>query len=579
MAGTWHSLEHQPQFSASTMLLLTNGAVMCQQENTKFWWKLTPDASGNYQNGTWSPLAPMHDARLYYASAVMADGRVFVAGGEYSGSNTVVDLAKAEIYNPVTNSWTSIPIPTGWTSIGDASCCMLSDGRILLGSITDAQTTIYDPATNTWHATGNALDKTNEETWTLMRDHSVLSVECSGHPKAEKYIPSLGGWVSANATPVDLVEAASIEIGPALLLPDGRVFAIGATGNTALYTAPVVPAQPGTWKAGPKFPKDGQGRQFGAKDAPACLLTNGNVLCAVGPVTGNANDFLSPTSFFEFDPVAINLTPAPTPGNAGGPPFEGRMLLLPSGEVLFTAGSNQVYLYQSVGAPHSAWRPTITNFPHTIFGGSSYTLQGRQLNGLSQANSYGDDATMATNYPLIRLREPATNKVHYCRTFGHSSMGVATGASIQSTHFQVPIGIPAGWLDMSVVANGIASQEVRVSYAPKPVAEMLADIHAEIGQLGELPVAVFGNYSLTAISAEDTGDAVATGIGQDAQKAREAILNGLQMLLTLGQKLEAHLADTSIHTPSISVKLSTQDEMQQAVVVDRQPASNTAVKV
>ena len=45
----------------------------------------------------------------------------------------------------------------------------------------------------------------------------------------------------------NLVETASFEIGPALLLPDGRVFAIVATGNTSLYTLPAVATNPGTW--------------------------------------------------------------------------------------------------------------------------------------------------------------------------------------------------------------------------------------------------------------------------------------------------------------------------------------------
>ena len=45
MAGSWLPLANQPQFTASTMLLLTNGRVMCQEENRKIWWGLTPDAS------------------------------------------------------------------------------------------------------------------------------------------------------------------------------------------------------------------------------------------------------------------------------------------------------------------------------------------------------------------------------------------------------------------------------------------------------------------------------------------------------------------------------------------------------
>src|SRR5580693_6500536 len=87
MPGSWQPLANQPTFNASTMLLLTDGTVMAQESNGTAWWRLTPDEWGDYTNGTWSPLAPMIDARLYYASAVLADGRVFVAGGEYNGGS------------------------------------------------------------------------------------------------------------------------------------------------------------------------------------------------------------------------------------------------------------------------------------------------------------------------------------------------------------------------------------------------------------------------------------------------------------------------------------------------------------
>src|SRR5579884_705715 len=141
--GTWQPLSNPPSFGASTMLLLTDGTVMRQEAGGKNWWRLTPDSSGNYVNGTWSPLAPMKNSRLYYSSAVLRDGRVFVAGGEYSDGGG--DLDAAEIFQPLLNYWTSVPTPAGWTSIGDAPCCVFPDGRLLLGSIGDTRTAIYDP--------------------------------------------------------------------------------------------------------------------------------------------------------------------------------------------------------------------------------------------------------------------------------------------------------------------------------------------------------------------------------------------------------------------------------------------------
>src|ERR1041385_2559326 len=97
----WSTLTNPPPFAASTALLLTDGTVMCQGSNSTDWWQLTPDASGSYVSGTWRQLASMRDPRLYYASGVLASGLVFVAGGEYSGGNTAVELDAAELYDPV----------------------------------------------------------------------------------------------------------------------------------------------------------------------------------------------------------------------------------------------------------------------------------------------------------------------------------------------------------------------------------------------------------------------------------------------------------------------------------------------
>src|SRR5882724_10249404 len=85
-AQTWTPLTHQPSFHASTALLLTDGTVMVHQSDgsaagtTGNWWRLTPSNTGSYVNGTWSQLAsmPFGYSPLFYASAVLADGRVLI---------------------------------------------------------------------------------------------------------------------------------------------------------------------------------------------------------------------------------------------------------------------------------------------------------------------------------------------------------------------------------------------------------------------------------------------------------------------------------------------------------------------
>jgi Kelch motif len=457
MASSWIALVTQPKFNVSTMLLLTDGTVLAHDSGSKNWWQLTPDSNGSYIKGTWSTRAPMHYTRLYYASAVLNDGRVFVAGGEFSDAGS--DTTTAEIYDPLSDSWTEIPAPKGWTEIGDAPCTVLPDGRVLLGQINGQATGIYDPVANSWIAGPLKGDPSSEESWVLMSDNSVVAVQCTTHPGAEKYLASKNLWVTAGQTPADLVEAASIEIGAGILLPDGRAFFIGATPHTALYTSPANPADVGTWAPGPDIGTDPNGKTCGAKDAPACLMVDGHVLMTVGPVDGVSGDYLGPTYFYEFDGQnLVRVTDAP---NAGALPYVGRMLLLPTGEILYSAGTQSLYAYSAPSTLNGAWRPTISVVPKQLQAFASFTLSGTQLNGLSQAVGYGDDASAATNYPLVRLKSVKGN-IYYCRTFGHSTMAVATGAAIETTNFWIPASVPEGTYQLTVVANGIPSESISV---------------------------------------------------------------------------------------------------------------------
>src|SRR5580765_117622 len=106
-SGTWVNLADSTPSSSGTMLLLSDGSVMMQRGGvSRGWLNLRPNADGSYLNGTWSQLASMNIGRLYYASNVLPDGRVFVVGGEFSGpSGSGNDTNTTEIYDPVANLW------------------------------------------------------------------------------------------------------------------------------------------------------------------------------------------------------------------------------------------------------------------------------------------------------------------------------------------------------------------------------------------------------------------------------------------------------------------------------------------
>jgi hypothetical protein len=381
---------------------------------------------------------------------------VIIEGGEYQAFVPVWNNQGA-IYDPVADSWTMVEPPPGWTTIGDAQSAVLADGRFVLANCCTTEMAILDPTTMTWTPTGTGKADFffDEEGWTLLPNGKLLTVDTNNIADlthSEVFDPATGAWSSAGSTIVKLADvnadfSGSLELGAAMLRPDGTVFVAGALGQNAIYDS-----VHGTWRAGPSFPVlPGEG-QLDQADGPAALLPNGNVLLAV-----SAGLFNSPAHFYEFDGSALNAVATPASADFDSS-FNINLLVLPNGEILETDLSGDLEIYTPTGRPRSSWRPEVEDdcLSHLRAGHTS-TLRGKQLHGLSQAVAYGDDAQAATNYPLVRITNRATHHVAFARTHGFSSFSIAPRAR-STALFDVPAGIETGPSDVVVIANGIASE-------------------------------------------------------------------------------------------------------------------------
>jgi hypothetical protein len=88
-------------------------------------------------------------------------------------------------------------------------------------------------------------------------------------------------------------------------------------------------------------------------------------------------------------------------------------------------------------------------------------LTGTQLNGQSAGASCGDDDQMNENYPIVRLQDPATGNVYYCRTMNWSSVSVG-GHQPETVDFTLPSAVTPGSYELTVIGAGIASQAVQI---------------------------------------------------------------------------------------------------------------------
>ena len=479
-AQTWSTLTSRPSAGVSNCMLLTDAGVMCQSGGS--WFKLTPNSSGSYLNGTWSSIASLPSGYVpdAYASAVLADGRAVLVGGEYNNGSFVLTNMGA-VYNPKTNAWTMLTPPTTGSPnnlqcLGDAPSLVLADGRLLVGSKLFQDMAALDPATLTWSIitfTGKTDGFNSEEGWTLLPDASFFALDVKNAPASERFLPTgptTGVWAFGGNSLDDLhtpttsqpLQAPNCplynppgEVGPALLLPSGKVFAVGANGLTGIFTPPPANSTAtGTWARGPQLPAG-----LNVEDGPGAVLPSGRVLFGASPGASGTG-----LNYFEFDGTSLISVPAPARASSDATYYTS-LLVLPSGQVMFVDGSTTVQLYTPAASPvyDPSWAPTIASVPLTLNNATTYQISGTQFNGLTQASAFGDESQNASNYPLVRITNNASGHVFYAKTHDHSSMGVATGSTIVFTNFDVPANIEAGAGAIQVVANGIPSAAVAVT--------------------------------------------------------------------------------------------------------------------
>ena len=518
-AGSWTNLAASgtgPANGGAAMVSLSDGTILIQNglnsggSQSPSFSRLSPQAgTGSYVNGVWSNTGSMNETRLFFPTAVLPDGRVFAAGGEYglnglnaSDSNTV------EIYNPVGNngvgSW-SFQDTFPKSQFGDDPVEVLSpdsthpDGRVLVGYINGPATYLFDPdavAGHQWTQTKVGKlrnDQSDEEAWVKLPDGSILSYDvyasaASGKFQAQRYVPSLDAWVDASSVnpfnpPSVLSTNQGSELGPGFLEDNGNVIYFGANGNTAIYDSNL-----NVWSAGPAEPQKnltltpinnakgqlvsysvtagGPLTSLVGTDDPGAVLPNGHILIALSPLgpptPSGAYTFPLATYIYEYDPNAPAATAFTevTPGGLSSVnAFQLNMVVLPTGQVLLSNEGNvfQVYTEDPATGPSDASKPTITGITPNITG--TYQLTGTQLNGISEGANYGDDNQSASNYPIVRLTDLNGN-VSYASTFYWSSTRVDTGNTPEHVTFALPGGDGPGVYYLSAIANGIASTPV-----------------------------------------------------------------------------------------------------------------------
>ncbi|MFY0563795.1 kelch repeat-containing protein [Archangium lansingense] len=270
----------------------------------------------------WSSTGAMAVARWNFATALLPNGKVLVAGGSNNSGYT----ATAELYDPASGSWSSAGSMSTVRAYHTLS--VLPNGKVLAaggttggGSLATAD--VYDPATNTWTATGSMAVIRSNHTATVLPDGRVLiagGFNGSNLSGAELYNPATGTWASTGNMPE--LHAQHI----AVLLPNGKVLVAGGYGpsTTIITTAALYDPATGTWSS--------TGSMLNARRSPTgTLLPNGKVL-----VAGGYNSTASLSSAELYNPATGTWSAT---GSMTSPRAYCATALLPNGKVLAAGGN------------------------------------------------------------------------------------------------------------------------------------------------------------------------------------------------------------------------------------------------
>jgi hypothetical protein len=174
-------------------------------------------------SGGWSTLS-MSPPVLGHTATLLLDGQVLVVGGNW---NTPL----AFLFNPTTNTWTSIATPG--EPLMDHAAVRLNNGKVLVGG--GAKSWLYDPTPKTWAQSGAPVIRRSNYTMTLLTNGQVLMTGGDGPNgslrEAELYDPNTGTW--ALTTPMSKTRKSH----SATRLLNGKVLVVGAVAHNVASQA------------------------------------------------------------------------------------------------------------------------------------------------------------------------------------------------------------------------------------------------------------------------------------------------------------------------------------------------------
>jgi hypothetical protein len=239
-----------PRFG-HTASLLTNGKVLVTGGCTTSTCSTDTAASELYDpvSNSWSTTGSLNTARYYHTAVRLSGGKVLAIGGIAGGATS-----SSELYNPATGKWSNAASMNAARYLNGTT--LLQDGKVLVTGGTVSRyplnsAELYDPVANKWTLTGSMTTGRYAHSATLLPDGTVLVAggegqsiscgkACTGYTptaKADIYNESKGTFTATAGL------SRALAYHSATLLSSGRALVDGGVGTTSVCCTVVNTAQ------------------------------------------------------------------------------------------------------------------------------------------------------------------------------------------------------------------------------------------------------------------------------------------------------------------------------------------------
>ncbi|HJV91535.1 MAG TPA: kelch repeat-containing protein, partial [Holophagaceae bacterium] len=186
--------------------------------------------------GTFTPTGNLFLPRGFHTATLLPNGQVLIAGGQVVGTSGATITASAEIYDPVSGSFSSAGNMLSKRELFTAT--LLASGKVLIAGGYNGSDLVncelYDPSTGAFTATGSLSGPRHQQTAALLANGNVLvagGTHSGELTTAEVYNTATGLWTTTGSM------ASARRAFPAILLPNGKVFIPGGFNGTSTLQA------------------------------------------------------------------------------------------------------------------------------------------------------------------------------------------------------------------------------------------------------------------------------------------------------------------------------------------------------